>query len=41
MACSGLATAVFALGFGGVASWFVVSRIMTLPSELHAGHRAG
>jgi putative ABC transport system permease protein len=29
----GLATAVFALAFGGVASWFVVSRIMTLPSE--------
>jgi len=29
----GLATAIFALVFGGVASWFVVSRIMTLPSE--------
>ncbi|WP_422371886.1 ABC transporter permease [Hoeflea sp.] len=29
----GLATAVFALAFGGVASWFVVSRIMTLPSS--------
>jgi putative ABC transport system permease protein len=29
----GLATAVFALAFGGVASWFVVTRIMTLPSE--------
>jgi putative ABC transport system permease protein len=29
----GLATAVFALGFGGVASWFVISRIMTLPSS--------
>ncbi|WP_299869468.1 ABC transporter permease [uncultured Hoeflea sp.] len=29
----GLATAVFALAFGGVASWFVVSRIMTLPSN--------
>jgi putative ABC transport system permease protein len=29
----GLATAVFALAFGGVASWFVVSRIMTLPSQ--------
>ncbi|MDP3525850.1 MAG: ABC transporter permease, partial [Hoeflea sp.] len=29
----GLATAIFALAFGGVASWFVVSRIMTLPSE--------
>ncbi|OCW58965.1 ABC transporter permease [Hoeflea olei] len=29
----GLATATFALGFGAVASWFVVSRIMTLPSR--------
>lgn len=29
----GLATAIFALGFGGVAAWFVVSRIMTLPSQ--------
>ena len=29
----GLATAIFALAFGGVASWFVVARIMTLPSE--------
>lgn len=29
----GLATALFALAFGGVASWFVVSRIMTLPSS--------
>lgn len=29
----GLATAVFALAFGGVASWFVVSQIMTLPSD--------
>ena len=29
----GLATAVFALAFGGVAAWFVVSRIMTLPSR--------
>ena len=29
----GLATAVFALFAGGVAAWFVVSRIMTLPSE--------
>lgn len=29
----GLATAVFALAFGGVASWFVISRIMTLPSN--------
>ncbi|MBB3976922.1 putative ABC transport system permease protein [Rhizobium azooxidifex] len=29
----GLATAVFALFSGGVAAWFVVSRIMTLPSS--------
>ncbi|HUH48971.1 MAG TPA: FtsX-like permease family protein, partial [Mycoplana sp.] len=29
----GLATAVFALFSGGVAAWFVVSRIMTLPSR--------
>lgn len=29
----GLATAVFALFSGGVAAWFVVSRIMTLPSH--------
>jgi putative ABC transport system permease protein len=29
----GLATAVFALAFGAIASWFVVSRIMTLPSN--------
>jgi putative ABC transport system permease protein len=29
----GLATAIFALFAGGVAAWFVVSRIMTLPSE--------
>ncbi|WP_439618056.1 ABC transporter permease [Shinella sp.] len=29
----GLATAVFALFAGGVAAWFVVSRIMTLPSS--------
>jgi putative ABC transport system permease protein len=29
----GLATAVFALLAGGVAAWFVVSRIMTLPSS--------
>ncbi|MCY0092726.1 ABC transporter permease [Hoeflea ulvae] len=28
----GLATAIFALGFGAVAAWFVVSQIMTLPS---------
>ncbi|MDX3927534.1 MAG: ABC transporter permease [Shinella sp.] len=29
----GLATAIFALLAGGVAAWFVVSRIMTLPSS--------
>ncbi len=29
----GLATAVFALAAGGVAAWFVVARIMTLPSQ--------
>lgn len=29
----GLATAVFALFSGGVAAWYVVSRIMTLPSQ--------
>ncbi|RUW25704.1 ABC transporter permease [Mesorhizobium sp. M4B.F.Ca.ET.215.01.1.1] len=29
----GLATAVFALAAGGVAAWFVVARIMTLPSH--------
>jgi putative ABC transport system permease protein len=29
----GLATALFALFAGGVAAWFVVSRIMTLPSS--------
>ncbi|KQY20479.1 ABC transporter permease [Rhizobium sp. Root482] len=29
----GLSTAVFALFAGGVAAWFVVSRIMTLPSS--------
>lgn len=29
----GLATAVFALFSGGIAAWFVVSRIMTLPSS--------
>lgn len=28
----GLATAIFALAAGGVAAWFVISRIMTLPS---------
>ena len=28
----GLATAIFALAAGGIAAWFVVSRIMTLPS---------
>jgi putative ABC transport system permease protein len=29
----GLATAVFALFAGGVAAWFVITRIMTLPSS--------
>jgi putative ABC transport system permease protein len=29
----GLATAIFALFAGGVAAWYVVSRIMTLPSD--------
>lgn len=29
----GLATAIFALFAGGIAAWFVVSRIMTLPSH--------
>ncbi|MER9870556.1 ABC transporter permease [Mesorhizobium sp. M0136] len=29
----GLATAIFALAAGGVAAWFVVARIMTLPSH--------
>jgi putative ABC transport system permease protein len=29
----GLATAVFALAAGGVAAWYVVARIMTLPSS--------
>ena len=29
----GLSTAIFALFAGGVAAWFVVSRIMTLPSR--------
>ena len=29
----GLATAVFALAAGGVAAWFVVARIMTMPSQ--------
>lgn len=32
----GLATAVFALAAGGVAAWFVVSEIMTLPSQFSA-----
>jgi putative ABC transport system permease protein len=32
----GLATAVFALVAGGVAAWFVVSEIMTLPSQFSA-----
>ncbi|MEZ5812330.1 MAG: ABC transporter permease [Rhizobiaceae bacterium] len=29
----GLATAIFALAAGGVAAWFVIARIMTLPSD--------
>ena len=29
----GLATAIFALAAGGVAAWYVVTRIMTLPSQ--------
>jgi putative ABC transport system permease protein len=29
----GLATAIFALAAGGAAAWFVVARIMTLPSS--------
>jgi putative ABC transport system permease protein len=29
----GLATAIFALFAGGVAAWYIVSRIMTLPSS--------
>ena len=29
----GLATAIFALVAGGIAAWFVVARIMTLPSS--------
>jgi putative ABC transport system permease protein len=29
----GLATAIFALAAGGIAAWFVVARIMTLPSN--------
>ena len=29
----GLATAIFALAAGGIAAWFVVARIMTLPSH--------
>ncbi len=33
----GLATATFALAAGGIAAWFVVSRIMTLPSSFSAG----
>lgn len=32
----GLATAVFALAAGGVAAWYVVTRIMTLPSRFSA-----
>ncbi len=33
----GLATAVFALAAGGVAAWFVVARVMTLPSSFSPG----
>lgn len=33
----GLATAVFALVAGGIAAWFVVARIMTLPSTFLPG----
>lgn len=33
----GLATAIFALGFGGVAAWFQVSRIMHMPSHFMPG----
>ncbi|ECB6741086.1 hypothetical protein E0Y64_22910, partial [Salmonella enterica subsp. enterica serovar Panama] len=29
----GLATAIFALAAGGVAAWFVVAKIMRLPSS--------
>jgi putative ABC transport system permease protein len=29
----GLATAIFALAAGGIAAWFIVARIMTLPSS--------
>ncbi len=29
----GLATAIFALAAGGIAAWFVVARVMTLPSH--------
>ena len=36
----GLATAIFALAAGGVAAWFVVARIMKLPS-LPAGGGGG
>ncbi|MDQ6437044.1 ABC transporter permease [Mesorhizobium sp. LHD-90] len=37
----GLATAVFALAAGGVAAWFVVARIMTLPSSFSPAVAAG
>ena len=29
----GLATAIFALAAGGIAAWYIVARIMTLPSH--------
>lgn len=37
----GLATAVFALAAGGLAAWFVVARIMTLPSTFLPGVAIG
>ena len=37
----GLATALFALAAGGVAAWFVVARIMTLPSSFSPAVAAG
>ena len=37
----GLATAIFALAAGGLAAWFVVARIMTLPSSFQPEVAAG
>lgn len=37
----GLATAVFALAAGGAASWYVVTRIMNLPSRFSVEVAAG